>query len=268
MELEEALHPDITKAIEDENVIGKTDRIINTIHSLKDAGHDPGITSDIGKGSSRIYMRAKTPEKIIVDGKPHDVPYGVKTAVSSWVDGHMDKKESGHDSMGRMHNAFENGNSSINKEHRVLAKNDDGTYSYNPHGIFPPLLDHDEKNHNWSKVGHARDIDYSDFQKNTVNDDYPDGIEHEDFHNALKRKYESDRGKYRAYNDRHEKSLDHAEKHPLTQAFISHQVKYGAPPYDYHLENLGVFRHDRKNHIVARDHGYSEDAQNVYAAAR
>lgn len=227
------------------------------------------------EGSSRLYMELKEPENIKLDGKPASIRTGVKVALRAA--GHLRRKfEKGrkkgvlvNTSIGAMQNEAENGDSYVNQRYRVITKNDDGSHSTNTeHGIFPPLIDHDKKNHEWAHVGHTEDVEEKDFPKLTRTESHPQGITHNDFTSALHRDYERQNGNYIIQHKEVESHLDHVQKHPLVQKFLAHQREIYTPPHDYgNTDNLGVWTHPHtgEKHIVARDHGLSEDVSKFYA---
>jgi hypothetical protein len=150
-------------------------------------------------------------------------------------------------------------------------KNDDNTFTTNKEGgIFPPLIDHDDKNHEWSHVGNARDITHKEFRELTKNPDFPNGVTHKDFVNTLVRHYNVNNGKYWIGQPSDETHMDKVGTHPLLQKFMDYHGNTGHPPHDYsQLKNMGVFEHpDGSRHIVARDHGFDTEVANAYSQAR
>ena len=264
-EINEQFHPELEDVLKSDKEVGKPARVAKKIKELTQSGQDTGVANNkVAKGSSRLYVKSNEPEKITVDGKPTEIHYGMKSVISTPVDKYIDRSRFGHSSLGRMQNEFENSDHLLEREHRVLSKNDDGTYSYNPHGIFPPLLDHDHENHNWSKVGHSEDINAKKFKELTKNPDYPKGISHSDFLTALVRNHDQNNGRYYKNDDKTEAHLDHVSNHPLTNSFIDYQNTWQSPPHDLTLKNMGAFHHAGKDHIVARDHGFSSEVRDAY----
>jgi hypothetical protein len=172
--------------------------------------------------------------------------------------------------LGQMQNQVEGGDHYLNNHFRILTQHEDGRYTTNEHGIFPPLIEHDHNNHEWSHVGHVDSISNSHFRHLTRTESFPKGIHHEDFVSTLRRAWDKDHGKHWREHPDVEKQYDRLEEHPLVQKFLDHQRLYGMPPHDYgNIKNLGVWTHPHtlEEHIVARDHGYNEEVMNAYRAA-
>lgn len=232
------------------------------------------VTAKFGEGSSRLYMKLKQPEKITLDGKPTKIKTGVKVALRPAPElrktYERGKREGEYDrsSVGAMQNEAENGDSYVNSRYRILTKNSDGTHSTNTeHGIFPPLMDHDKKDHEWAHVGHTEDLNDQKFGELTKTESHPNGISHYNFMQALERDHSRNNGTYFPRERAREKVLDKVEQHPLVQKFLNHQRETGTPPADYdQIENLGVFTHPHtgEKHIVARDHGFDANVEKVY----
>lgn len=266
--LTEELHPELQKIVRaptSTKNLNKHASLAKKIRELQQSGEETGIEGNMPKGSSRAYLQHKDELPIIVDGKRKSIKTGIKVAIRNPLDKHLDKDKYGAASLGHMQNQHENDDHFINQEYRVLTKDDDGNYKHNPSGIFPPLIDHDNEHHEWAHVGHSENLTKKRFKELTKNEHYPDGISHEDFMNVLDREHELERGKYWHGTDKHEEHLDHVSNHPLVQNFLDHQRTYSAPPGDYRtIKNMGVFKVGNKEHIVARDHGYSEDVSRAY----
>lgn len=264
----EALHPELKDIIKDRSHrVPKQKRIADKIKELSERGEKTGVEGNMPKGSSRAYLKSDDSHKINLDGRPASIPIGTKVAIKSHLDQHHLKEEHGGRTLGQMQSHAENGNEHITNDYRVLKKDDEGNYHSNhEHGIFPPLIGHDKKTHNWSQVGHARDIKPGEFESLTKTKSHPEGISHEDFHSALMRSHDKHLGRYHEGNEEYEKKFDHIDKHPLVKKFNDYHSKTGDPPSDYRdINNLGVFHHpDGPKHIVARDHGFSTNVVHAY----
>ena len=187
----------------------------------------------------------------------------------------IDSNHKAHDNMhlGEMQNHAEGGDHWVNHNYRILTHDPDkGPHHYESNkegGIFPPLFDHDHEGHQWSHVGHVRDIKPGEFQHLTKTKEHPKGITHKDFMKSLMRQHNRNNGKHWTGSEAEEKRRDHIDEHPLVQRFNDYHDNTGHSPIDYHQKkNLGVFEHpDGSNHIVARDHGFSTDVANAYQKA-
>ena len=269
----ESLHPEL------QNVIlggasnkAKQTQLANKIKELKARGETTGIEGNMPKGSSRAYMQHAEPENTIVDNKIVPMKVGTKVAIKSPLDKYHDASQHDGLHLGAMQNHAENNDHWVNDRYRVLRHTGNGHFETNTeNGIFPPLIEHDERDHQWTKVGHARDIRAADWRKLTKNKEFPKGITHREFTDTLIRFHDRNNGKHWGFSEERERSMDRAEEHPLVQKFIDYHSNTGAPPHDYLQEkNLGVWKHPvtGEEHIVARDHGFSTEVQHAYTQAR
>jgi hypothetical protein len=268
----ESLHPELQEIVKSSNKrVSKQAQIAKKIKDLTNRGEKTGIEGNMPKGSSRAYLHHDTPENIVLDGKPTKIKTGTKVAIRASLDAHHDRKKYDGLSLGAMQNKAEAGDSYANDSHRILTKDSKtGHYHTNTDGgIFPPLIDHDHENHEWSHVGHARDIKKSEFNKLTKCESHPNGISHENFCKAMNRFHERNNGKYWNRDHEHERNIDHVDTHPLVQKFQEYHGNTGHPTYDLQqIKNMGVFEHpDGSKHIVARDHGYDTDVASAYTNA-
>lgn len=269
--LEEELHPELQKLVKAPTTLkemSKQGKISKKIRQLHEAGEETGIEGNMPKGSSRAYLRHKDELPVNIDGKQTKIKTGIKIAIRNDLDKHLDSERFKQPSLGHLQNFHENANDNVNEHFRVLTKDDKGIYHHNPEGIFPPLIDYDHSGHEWAHVGHADTINDKQFKKLTRTESHPEGIEHKDFMGVLDRDHERKRGKYWEGSDEEEKHLDYVETHPLVQNFLTHQRTHNIPPGDYRdIKNMGVFRHDDKEHVVSRDHGYSNEVYNAFNQA-
>lgn len=269
----EALHPElqtIVQAPTSPRSVSKKTQLANKIRELTERGEKTGIEGNMPSGSSRAYLKHDEDHNIVVDGKPTTIPTGMKIAIKSPLDRYHDRVSNDGMSLGQMQMKAENGDYYVDKAHRVLTE-DNGQYYTNDEGIFPPLIDHDDNNHEWSHVGHVDKITGPQFKKLTKLPDYPKGITHSDFYETLERFHNRNNGRYWKQSKSREDELDHIEKHPLVQNFIEYHGNTGNPPHDYRqLGNLGKWKHPitGKEYIVARDSGFSGDVAEAYKKAR
>ena len=176
-------------------------------------------------------------------------------------------------SLGAMQNHAEGGDHWVNQHYRTMTQHPDKPHEFktNHEGIFPPLIDHDHDKHEWTHVGHARDIKPGEFRQITKTKSHPKGISHEDFHQALRRFHDQNNGKHWLGTPAKEGHLDHVDQHPLIQKFRDYHGNTGHPTGDYiQKKNLGVWEHPHtgERHIVARDHGFNTDVAHAYQQAQ
>lgn len=247
----------------------KQSLIASKIKDLTKRGEETGIEGNMPKGSSRAYLPHKDPESIVLDGKKTKIKTGTKVAIKAA----LDRYHVGDSKLGNMQNEAEGGDYHLNQRYRILTPHKNGKeghYTSNKEdGVFPPLIDHDYDNHEWSHVGHVNDISKPDFKKLTKTETHPEGISHTDFVDSLERNHNRNRGKYWKGSKEHEAKLDKVDEHPLVQKFQNFHDNYGTSPSDYRqIKNLGVFEHpDGSRHIVARDHGFNSAVEDAYKKA-
>jgi hypothetical protein len=268
----ESLHPELHDIATSPTKMGvrnnKQKQIADKIKDLHSRGEDTGLAGNTPKGSSRMYLPHRDPHPVTLDGKPSYIDTGTKVAIRSSMEQYHKKEHFGGMSLGALQNHAENGDHFVNQQYRILHKTGHDEFQSNKEkGIFPPLIEHDERSHEWAHVGHASDVSQKRFKELTKTESHPDGITHKDFFRAVLRNYKRDNGTHWDHGEREEKHLDHVASHPLVQKFLDHQVNTGFPPHDWaQIQNMGVFKHpDGSEHIVARDHGFSPDVMKAYA---
>lgn len=268
----ENLHPEL------QNVVlggasnkSKQTQLANKIKDLTSRGETTGIEGNMPKGSSRAYLQHSEPENTIVDNKIVPMKVGTKVAIRATLDKHHDASKHDGLGLGALQNKAEGGDHWVNNNYRVLSDKGNGHFETNTdHGIFPPLIDHDHRDHQWTKVGHARDVKAADWKKLTKTEDHPQGITHKDFVDTLVRFHNRNNGKHWEGSAAKEANMDKVEEHPLVQKFIDYHGNTANPPHDYRQQkNLGVWKHpvDGSEHIVARDHGFDHEVQGAYRDA-
>ena len=266
----ENLHPELQSIVTSSNQ-NKQKALSDKIKTLTYKGEDTGIEGNMPKGSSRAYMKHKEPHAATVDGKPVHLETGTKVAIKSVLDSHHNKKEHDGLSLGQMQNRDENDDRFTNGHYRTLTHHEKGHYTTNHDGIFPPLIDHDDKDHHWAHVGHSHDIKAWEFRKLTKTKEHKNGISHEEFIGGLDRIKQKDEGNHwENPNEESRKKDDAIENHPLVQMFSNYHRNSGNPHDDLRQKkNMGVWHHpDGSKHIVARDHGYSSEVAKAYSRAR
>lgn len=270
----EELHPDLQKIIKAPpgQMKNKKARVVATLAYLKQSGQKTGVEGQMPEGSSRAYLKHEEHHPVTVDGQQTHMATGIKFAVNAYLDSYHNKKQWGDMKLGQLQNEAENSDHFINSQYRILAKHDDGTFHTNhEHGIFPPLIDHDDEHHEWAHVGHVSSVSEGDFKKITATPTHRDGISHKDFMDALKRDWNRNHGKYYRKDMTTEEHLDHVTAHPLVQKFIEHGNTTHMPPWDYdQIENMGKWKHPvtGEHHIVARDHGFNANVYDAYKIAQ
>lgn len=271
--LTEQLHPEIKSIVTGRRQFGQNVKplLVKKIKEVTSRGEKTGIEGNMPSGSSRAYIPIEEPHPIMLDGAPAQIKTGMKVAIKATLDQHHRASDYDGMNLGELQNRAEAGDYYSQKKYHILTKKEDGTYETNTeHGIFPPRIEEDENGHSWAHVGHATNLTAKSFREITKTPEHPKGISHDDFSSALERQWDHGHGKYWKREPEHEEHLDKVLSHPLVQKFLEHQYEYNSPPGDYRqMKNLGVFNHpDGSQHIVARDHGFSDEVMGAYKAAR
>lgn len=276
------LHPEIMAAIKSGDIGSVSQNIDRITEYLAQKGIDPGYRTDVPRpeGSSRGVLLPNNGDtvEINLDGKAVKVPAVLKYAMAGKFDIlHMGLLGESR-SLGQWQNEAENGTidktsgQEINNKYRVLVKDDDGNYTTNEFGVFPPLFYHDDKNHQYSEVGYAPRIESgTKFTELTKTESHPEGLVFNDLIAALQREWHKSRGDYHKPSPKVTARLDAVTSHPLFKTLLEHQIETGTPPMDYSQPaNWGVWTHPHtgKEHLVVVDHGYSDEVREAYRNAR
>ena len=272
----EELHPELQDVIKKQTpqymMSNKKTEIVKKIKDLTSRGEKTGLEGNMPQGSSRAYLLHEEPHQIHVDGKPASIKIGTKVAIRAQLDKFHQKHKYDGLSLGAMQNKAEGGDWHTNSYRILLEDHQNPGHFHTNHdtGIFPPLIDHDDHNHEYTQVGHSRDLKAGEFQELTRTPEHPRGITHREFCNTLNRFHERNLGKYWANTPEKERRMDKVETHPLVQKFMEYHGNTGHPPYDYQQrKNMGVFEHPNgTKHIVSRDHGFDGSVSNAYMDAR
>jgi len=210
----ESLHPELKAVVErptSPHGTSKQTLLAKKIKELSSRGENAGIEGNMPKGSSRAYLPIKEPEKIILDKKPTQIKTGMKVAIRASLDKYHDEDSHGGMSLGQLQNEVEGGDHFINSNYRIITKDHHtGHYTSNTEsGIFPPQIDHDHDNHEWTHVGHVDKITQKRFRELTKTESHPKGITHTEFCSALEREWDNSHGKYWKRSREVESNLDH-----------------------------------------------------------
>lgn len=265
----ESLHPEIEEIVKSPNVASKKLKITKKVKEIVERGEKTGIEGNMPEGSSRAYIPHEEKHQIVLDGNPTSIKTGTKIAIRSKLDRYHD----GEQKLGNMQNRAENGDWYVNNEFRIITEdkeNKDHYHTNTERGIFPPLVEHDGENDEWSHVGHVRNTTTREFKKLTKTPDFPNGISHEDFSSAIQRMHLKWKGLYWKGSPERENHYDNISNHPLVQKFVEYHMLYDFPPGDYgNIKNMGVWEHpDGSKHIVARDHGFNNEVSEAYLNAK
>lgn len=242
-------------------------------HQILNAAYDEdGRLSDAlsdypRKGSSRIYLAQKEPHPVKIDGVDTRIPVGLKVSLRGKENKKHDAKKFDGLSLGALQNRAEH--NPANDEHRVLIRTGGTTkkpeYKYNPHGVLPPLIKHDQKHHEWSFVGHIQDLNPR-LAHHTRTKEYPHGMSAESLEGALRHAHKERNGDEGGYHPDDREDYNTYKNHPVFKQFNNYHAKTGLYPRDYSNGNLGVWTHPKtgQQHIIMRDHGYDDTTSKAY----
>ena len=215
------------------------------------------------KGSSRAVHFFKEGHPSTIDGVQTAIPHVMKIAFP----GQLDKYNKSGRMLGEWQNMAE-AEHGTDQHYSMLAKDHDGSYKTNPNGILAPVLNHHGDGH-WLHMAKIDPIGAGDFRAHTKTDDFPKGISHDEFFDAVNRNYQSAYGK-KHYGKTSDERLDKVDDHPLVQNAQDFCMYSGTHPGDFNKRNMGVWTHPvhGTKHIVLADYGFDQQIAEHYQNAR
>ena len=213
------------------------------------------------KGSSRAVYFPSEPDDINIDGTPTKMHTVLKVAFPGDLDKYTDD-----DTLLGEHQNMHEGSNYLQKHYGMLRHNPETNhYETNENGILAPVIHAHEDGH-YLHMGKISPIGASDFRELTKNEDFPKGISHQEFKNAVAHEYHNANGITTSYSD---EKLEKLKTHPLVDSAIRFSLDTGTSPNDYDKRNMGIWEHPvtGKKHIVLADYGASDDVLKMYAKA-
>lgn len=263
--LSESIHTDIQTVMDSEkrpheklNTVGKT------VRKLIAKGEDTGLESDKPKkGSSRAVFFPRDQKKIKLDGKDVTTPSVVKIAFPS----KLDKYTGDSQLLGEHQNQVES-DYFAHRRYGVIHENEHGGWDSNDEGILPPHFGHHEDYHHL-EMGRVSPITAKGFREATKHKDFPKGITHTEFLDAVKHNWLSAHG-HRNYSSIPESRIQELQEHPLVQNVTNFIGDTDNSPDDMVKRNMGLWKHPvtGKNHVVLSDFGGSNKILRLYTNAR
>lgn len=251
-----------------DNAANLHNKVTANIRTIAKRGEDTGLEDGKPKkGSSRAVYFPKEPHKTVVDGKEVQIPSALKIAYEGTLDKHRERGES---LLGEHQNAQEN--SYHAREYGVLkpVSGDNHRHSFetNPHGVFVPVLDHHD-DHHWYLHGRVDKLGAGDFQSLTKTKEFPKGISHKDFYDAVNLHHDDAHGTSRISGDQ-EAHLRNIQTHPFVENVTDAMFSTGMHPGDLTKSNMGVWNHPitGQKHLVVSDYGYSNEVPKLYQKLR
>lgn len=267
MLLNEEIHKQIKEVINNPDLPShaKHKTMASLYRTLLKKGVDTGLeNSKPKKGSSRAVYFPSEPDDITVD----DTPTKMHSVLKIAYPGTLDKYNDSGQLLGEMQNMHE-GSHYIQQAHSVLRPVDEGKYETNEDGILAPVIHTHEDGH-YLHMGRIDKIGPGDFRNLTKTEEFPKGISHEEFYDALNHEYAQANPSYRHYTRRSDEQLEKLKEHPLVQRAQNFVFDTDTHPADFHKGNMGVWTHPTtgKKHIVLSDYGYNGEVAKSYQKAR
>lgn len=271
--LNEELHPELQHIInrESDTPGTKLNEISKKIRSLKVTGQDTGLEDDKPKkGSSRAVFFPRDHHPVTLDGIQTKLPTAVKIGYPSTIENYKTGVNPHTDDLlGHMQNRVEN-DWALQKRHGVMTQNDDGTWTHNPEGIVPPIIDAHPEGH-WLHVGKVSKMNAKDFKESTKTPEFPKGITHTEFHDTIQNMWtQAHGGEGYHYAKTSQDRMRDLEQHPFVNSAKEMVLDHDIHPADFVTGNMGIWEHPvtGKKQPVIIDYGFSKDIAKRYSDLR
>ncbi len=236
-------------------------RVLKTmLHKGVDTGLD---NSKPKKGSSRAVYFPSEPDDLTIDGTPTKMHTVLKIAFP----GQLDKYNDSGLLLGEHQNLHE-GDRYHQNTYGVLRHINGNSFETNDNGILAPVIHSHEDGH-YVHMGKVSPIGAGEFRELTKNKDFPKGISHQEFYNAVNHEYGSANG-IRQHSQYSDERMEKLKEHPLVQNAINYSLDTQSPPIEFGKANMGIWHHPVTGgkHIVISDSGGSADVIKEYGRAR
>lgn len=238
--------------------------MVRVLKTMLHNGQDIGLAdSKPKKGSSRAVYFPSEPDDLTID----DTPTKMHSVLKIAFPGQLDKYNDSGLLLGEHQNLHE-GAHYIQNSYGVLRHVGDNRFETNENGILAPVIHSHEDGH-YLHMGKIDPISAGDFRELTKNEDFPKGISHQEFFNAVNHEYDEANSR-KPHNPYSEERMSKLKDHPLVYKAISFSLDTQTHPIDFEKRNMGVWSHpvSGKKHIVLSDYGASTDVLNEYKKAR
>ena len=243
----------------------KLNKFTKKFRSLVANNEDTGIENDKPKkGSSRAVFFPKEHKAINVDGQDVKQPTAVKVAFA----GVLDKHTGDSHLLGEHQNAVESDHYT-RQNHSMLHRENDGSYTSNPHGVTAPVLNESDDHNHWLEMAKADKMSASKFSNLTKTESHPKGLKFNHFVDTLQHDHADAHG-HQHHGITTEEERDHIRQHPLYDSTEDFMHSTDNHPGDLRLANYGVWKHPvtGKEHPVITDYGFSNHIAKLYAKGR
>lgn len=244
----------------------KLNTFTKKFRSLVANGEKTGIEGDKPKkGSSRAVFFTEEPKKINVDGQDVDQPTVVKIAFP----GILDRYTGSPHLLGEHQNAAES-DFYTRQNHSMLHRENDGSYTTNPHGVTAPILDDPDHHNHWLEMAKADKLTGTKFTALTKTDTHPKGLNFNKFVDTLQNDHKEAQGIPTSDYVTSYEEQEHIKQHPLYDATQDFMYSVDHHPGDLRKANYGVWTHPvtGKEHVVITDSGFNKNAFRLYNTAR
>jgi hypothetical protein len=265
--IEEELHHSLQHVLDHPSMASssKLKFLTNNIRAALSRGDETGLQdAKPKKGSSRAVFFPKDEHKLTLDGVKTSMPSVVKVAFP----GQLDKYNKSGKLLGEHQNLVEADH--FTNQHYGMIRHDPHTGEYHTNhdfGVLAPMLGAHDEGH-YIHHGRITPIGKGDFHRLTKTPEFPKGISHTEFHEALMHHHDLAHG--RAYPSVYSDHLEKIQDHPLVDKFQRFVADTGQHPGDLSKRNMGIWKHPvtGKEHIVASDYGFNGDVAQHYEQAR
>lgn len=261
----EELHQELQGVLDSGNLplSHKLNQFTRTVRGLIKRGIDTGLENDKPlKGSSRAVFLSKEPHKLTIDKQEVGMPVVHKIAFP----GQLDRYRPGKPLLGELQNQVESDHF-IRNNYGMLREGHDGKFTTNSSGVLAPVI-HNHEDYHHLTMGKITPLTAADMREATITSEFPKGITHKDFHNAIQHEYNLANGQRSSSLE--VASHDKVGTHPLVENFTDFMHMTGNHPADYGKRNMGIWHHPLtgKKYAVASDYGFSSEVQKEYQKAR
>jgi hypothetical protein len=264
--LSEEIHQKIQDVMDSEmNPSRKLNAVTKTARELIASGQETGLESDKPKkGSSRAVFFPKDHKEIELDGHHVKTPSAVKIAFHGTLDHHTNSDTL----LGQDQSEVESDHW-VNHHYGIIREGDEkGKWETNADtGILPPHFGHHDEFHH-IEMGKVEPITAHGFKSATKHSDFPNGITHTEFHDAVRHNWQQAHGQ-KHYGITSSERLEQLQEHPLVQNTTDFCLNTENHPGDFNKRNMGLWHHPvtGNKHVVISDFGYSKYIAKKYNAA-
>lgn len=243
-QLSEELHPIVKSKLDDDYMTP----LEKSLWFEKSAHNFSGYTTNSGSGTDRTYVKHNKDKPINLDGHDVQIPIGTKIANVPYSEKHY----------GLLQNKSET-DSSL-EPYYVINHSENNNYHTNKEGILLPVM-HKSKDGVYHDMAHADPLNHRlkadklAFNKLTVSDTHPEGLDFNEMFQTIHGNHMSSIGR-ETYHDKD--ILNHPLVKKINHLFENTHVHYADLSNSF---NWGVWKHPvtGKEHPVILDYGVTKE---------